>query len=172
MCRPLHYLLLQPCASDAQAAAEKWVIQPWGSPALPLSLYPPSSPVPPFTSVSLTLLHSLPATPFLFSFYPLPPWHFESRGVHFLTNSTPAIREFLCICLCLSSVFWYSHLPSFSVALSLPQYPLRFAVFLPFHSCDVFCEGIRMTNGAKLRNQTEFVFYLAYVFTLITLRGK
>lgn len=64
MCRPLHYLLLQPCASDAQAAAEKWVIQPWGSPALPLSLYPPL-PQSPLLPLSLlpSSIHSLPLHP-------------------------------------------------------------------------------------------------------------
>lgn len=150
MCRPLHYLLLQPCASDAQAAAEKWVIQPWGSPALPLSLYPPL-PQSPLLPLSLlpSSIHSLPL-------HPSPPFtHFPPDiSSHMVFQYTPAVH----LSFSLQYIYFLdSHLLSFSVTLPFPQSLLRFSIALPFHTSDVFHEVKQMTkraNGGKLKNET------------------
>lgn len=153
MCRPLHYLLLQPCASDAQAAAEKWVIQPWGSPALPLSLYPPlpQSPLylclsypPPFTpchSIPLLLLPTSPLT-FLVTWFSL------------LDQYNPR-RTWVFLHLSFSPVFFIF---SSSASLSHSITPAVLITFCHLSSVsDVFGEVKRMTkraDGAKLRKAT------------------
>ncbi len=136
MCRPLHYLLLQPCASDAQTAAAKWVIQPWGSPALPLSLYPPL-PQSPLVPLSLlpSSIQSLPLHPS--SPFPTVPLDFSSHMLFFTYWPNPPVWVSAFVFLSLSHkillLFHYSHLPSFSVALSFSQSLLYLPSFFNFY---------------------------------------
>lgn len=106
MCRPLHYLLLQPCASDAQTAAAKWVIQPWGSPALPLSLYPPL-PQSPLVPLSLlpSSIQSLPLHPS--SPFPTVPLDFSSHMLFFTYWPNPPVWVSLHLSFCLSPTKFY-----------------------------------------------------------------
>ncbi len=100
MCRPLYYLLLQPCASDAQTAAAKWVIQPWGSPALPLSLYPPL-PQSPLVPLSLlpSSIQSLPLHPS--SPLPTAPPDISSHMLFFIYWPNPTVWVSLHLSICL-----------------------------------------------------------------------
>lgn len=142
MCRPLYYLLLQPCASDAQTAAAKWVIQPWGSPALPLSLYPlfPSPPLylflsypPPFSPC-----HSIPR---LLS--PLSPLIFLVTCCFSLIDRIPQY-ESLCICLFVSLPQNFTTFSLFSSSVLFSHFIILAVSIIFCHLFSIFIRSIKM----------------------------